>query len=263
LNLNIAISKPQIIRSNPSDDQTRFTDAEVEEFLRAGLEIFHDWQQAFDFFNDVLWDGALPDAIITSTRKANVSGYFAPDRFERIDGRHVAEIGINTTLLAVRSPRDSLSTLVHEMTHGWRFYLGPLNRNGKRVCTGYHDLIWGAEMERIGLMPSATGAPGGKRTGYRMTHYIVEDGLFDRACSELLASGLQINWADRVVHRKQPGVDPNDPETGAEIATKRDRIKFTCGSCGLNAWAKPSAQLACATCALNLTSELAKECHDV
>jgi hypothetical protein len=47
---------------------------------------------------------------------------------------------------------------------------------GKPSRNGYHNKQWSRWMERIGLVPSATGAPGGKRTGQRMTHYIIRGG---------------------------------------------------------------------------------------
>lgn len=40
-------------------------------------------------------------------------------------------------------------------------------------------------MESLGLMPSATAAPRGKRTGDRMSHYIIEGGPFARAFAEM------------------------------------------------------------------------------
>ncbi len=41
-------------------------------------------------------------------------------------------------------------------------------------------------MERVGLMPSDTGEPGGRKVGQSMTHYIIAGGPFDMACDELL-----------------------------------------------------------------------------
>jgi hypothetical protein len=37
-------------------------------------------QEAFDFFNAELFEGRLPDCLITYQRKANSAGYFAPER---------------------------------------------------------------------------------------------------------------------------------------------------------------------------------------
>ena len=82
---------------------------------------------------------------------------------------------------------------------------------------------------------------------YRMTHYIEDGGPFDVACRALLAAGFKINWADRIVRPTAPSDDPNDPDNKP---AKQDRIKFSYPSCGLNAWAKPSAKITCADCAV-------------
>jgi len=51
-------------------------------------------------------------------------------------------------------------------------------------------------MESIGLMPSDTGSEGGKRTGPKMTHYIIPGDLFDTAADQLLTTALKsIGWA--------------------------------------------------------------------
>ncbi len=48
-------------------------------------------------------------------------------------------------------------------------------------------------MERVGLMPSDTGQPGGRKVGQSMTHYIITGGAFDRACDELNARNFQLS----------------------------------------------------------------------
>ena len=49
--------------------------------------------------------------------------------------------------------------LVHEMTHLEQEEYG---KPGKK---GHHNREWVGLMERVGLIPSDTGAPGGKQTG--------------------------------------------------------------------------------------------------
>ena len=44
-------------------------------------------QEAFDCFNTTLFDGALPDCLLTYQRRANSHGYFAADRFTARDGQ--------------------------------------------------------------------------------------------------------------------------------------------------------------------------------
>jgi len=213
---------------------------------RPSFEALAELQFAYDFFNKSLFDARLCDCILVHTRKKRVLGHFAPDRFQRVGGNLLPELALNPTFLALRDDRDSLSTLVHEQAHVFRHYFGPLNRKGKRSTTGYHDLPWVAVMERIGLIPSNTGEPGGKKTGYQMTHYIEENGPFDQACQVLLDRGFQINWVGRIAPNKN-----TDPTIKAPLTpTKKDRIRFSCPECALNAWAKPSAKLACGTCGL-------------
>lgn len=101
-------------------------------------------------------------------------------------------------------------------------------------------------------MPSDTGLPGGKRTGHSVSHFIVAGGPFDLACNALLHSGFRLNWHDRV-HLQSAffgGPDDDAPDAPA----KKDRVKFTCDGCGLNAWAKPSARLTCTLCQREMTT---------
>lgn len=52
-------------------------------------------------------------------------------------------------------------------------------------------------MERIGLMPSDTGQPGGKKVGQSMNDYVILGGRFDMATRQLLERGFAISWMDR------------------------------------------------------------------
>lgn len=57
-------------------------------------------------------------------------------------------------------------------------------------------------MESVGLMPSHTGQPGGRRTGEKMTHFIIQGGPFDLACDELLTEAFTLSWLD--MHPAEP-----------------------------------------------------------
>lgn len=93
-------------------------------------------------------------------------------------------------------------------------------------------------MEQVGLTPSDTGLPGGKKTGQRITHYILPNGAFEQAAQELLISGFKLSW--------------QSPTSGAQREKKQTRTKYSCGGCGLSAWAKPDAHLVCGNCAQTL-----------
>ncbi len=116
-------------------------------------------QFAYDFFNRSLFAGQLPPCLISLQRKAKTQGYFSFRRFISEDGRYTDEIALNPEFFGVLPVLDTLSTLVHEMCHLWQQHFGSPGRRG------YHNKEWADKMEAIGLMPSDTHKPGGKRTG--------------------------------------------------------------------------------------------------
>jgi SprT-like family len=191
-------------------------------------------EAAFNHFNDALFGGRLPPCLITvSSKDARSMGYFANERFAQSDGSAILDNINMGPLFFDRGSRAVLSTLVHEMTHLEQFRFGTPSRGG------YHNTAWGALMRRVGLEPSNTGAPGGKTTGQQMSHYVIDGGPFDVAYDALIRSGwndiLPVDiWRTGIGKKKKPGAT---------------RVKYTCPSCDLNAWAKPDARFACVDCA--------------
>jgi SprT-like family len=214
---------------------------------------YGDLTYAMRFFNERLFDDQLSDCILSFGRLSHVLGYFCPDRFEDQDGALAHEISLNPAYLKTQGDREALSTLVHEMCHLWRHDHGPRNMRGGKGSRGYHDKVWATKMIRVGLTPISLDQPG-KTTGYRVTHEIIAGGQFDLDCIELLANGFRIDWHDR----SSPLPPEDDLASGDDAAPskgkKKDRVKFTCCACGLNAWAKPLAKLVCGTCSLIMTS---------
>jgi hypothetical protein len=191
------------------------------------------FQAAYDHFNTALWNAKLPSCLITLQRKARARGYVLGDGFIARDGDgKTDEIALNPDTFAGRTDRDTLSTLAHEMAHLWHHHFGQPGRRG------YHNREWADEMERIGLMPSDTGLPGGKRVGQRVTHYIIEGGPFDVAATVFLADHVAVEWASA-----RGGADGKGK---AAKASAKSKTKFTCPVCQQNAWAKPGAMIACA-----------------
>jgi len=220
-------------------------------------------EEAFEFFNQRLWDGALEPVVLLldRPRSESIGGHYSPGRWRSRDGIaangtreqllerdeelwvanskvHGAalgnpngwergEIALNPEAWPRFTDRYILSILVHEMAHHWQATKSP-----KKARLGYHDRIWGKEMKRVGLHPSNTGEEGGRETGQQMAHYIVEGGMFDVACEELLAEGMRLEWeAPKPRRAKKP----------------KSKLKYTC-ECGQNAWAKPNAKLSCGLC---------------
>jgi len=210
---------------------------------------YESLQLAYDHFNRDLFGGSLPPALITLQRHARSYGYFHGDRFTpaHAEGKHVDEIAMNPLHFAERSVEKTLSTLAHEMAHQWQ------KHHGKEPSRCYHDKQWAGKMKEIGLHPSDTAEPGGKETGPKVSHYIVADGPFARSCAKFVKSHNATLYQDRLgaqraatAKAKTKGGEGEGDED--EKPKSKGRAKFVCPGCELNAWAKPSAKLACVPC---------------
>lgn len=160
-------------------------------------------QRAWDHFNELLFGGALSPVLITLTRKGHFYGYYHQNQFVEARGdRKVHEISLNAAYFGISSPMCVLSTLVHEMVHQWQHDFGKVGKSS------VHNREWADKMLALGLCPSDTGLPGGRMTGRRMDHYLINGGSFHRACEELLAKEFSLDWIDRF---------PSAPPRGALV----------------------------------------------
>lgn len=206
------------------------------------LETYRSIRQAHQFFNHALFSSALPEPLFTFQRKARVLGYYSPQRFEQRSAPGMEdtltagpglsdEIALNPATLRVLTDAEVAGVVVHEMAHQWQQHFGRPSRSG------YHNAEWADRMDAIGLVPTDSGRPGGRRVGQRVGHWIDPTGPFAAAFDELASSGFRFLWQERQFRT---------------VARRNDRCKFSCPSCGLNAWAKPAAALSCGDCGLPL-----------
>jgi predicted SprT family Zn-dependent metalloprotease len=190
---------------------------------------YRTFQLAYDFFNAELFSGSLPSVLITLQRHSKAYGFFAPEKFVgRSEEAATHELALNPDHFG-RTDEAILSTLVHEMAHVWQ------ETHGKPPRKSYHDRQWAAKMKEVGLCPSSTGEPGGKETGAKVSHYIIEGGPFAQAFLRLKATGFELRWQSR----------SDDRDRQKKAASK---TKYTCPNCEQNAWAKPGASLVCGVC---------------
>ena len=137
---------------------------------------------AFTHFNLLLFESVLPNCLITMSRRGR--GYFKAQAWLG-RGRVTDEISLSPDQLGAPT-LDTLAVLVHEMTHQWQAHFGAPTRSG------YHNREWAARMETLGLIPSDTGRPGGKRTGQSMGHYVSDGGPFEQAAKALRGTGWEV-----------------------------------------------------------------------
>lgn len=200
-------------------------------------ETYEGLDKAFNHFNEALFENRLPQVLFTLRAGRKAHGYFWAEQFtHREDGDATHEIALNPATMD-RTLEVVLSTLVHEMTHLEQQEYG---KPGKK---GHHNREWVGLMERVGLIPSNTGEPGGKQTGRQMTHYIDPEGPFTSAMEDLRATGFDLPYFTK----------PRD----AGAAKKKDlsKVKHTCPMCDFKAWAKQGANIICGDCEEKLVGE--------
>jgi hypothetical protein len=195
-------------------------------------ELHLKMQAAVDHFKVLI--GVRSDAHLTFAPKANSAGHFAADRYVGLDGASIAphQINLNPDHFVDETDKEVASTLAHELVHLWR------HENGPPLKRAYHDKLWAAKMKSIGLMPSSTGAPGGRETGAKVSHYILAGGPFEQAFAELQASGWQLPLQSAPRRGQTKG--PNS------------KTKFMCPGCDRKVWGKPDTEVWCKRCSLEL-----------
>ncbi|WP_296208624.1 hypothetical protein [Psychrobacter sp. UBA3480] len=157
------------------------------------LDFYGHLDDAFVFFNDRLFDGALPKIMFELTNKKQVAGLFKAASWQATDGVYVHSIAINPQIIVQSTPLVIYITLVKEMVHLWQKTYGEASR------PGYHNTEWGDKMESIGLMPSSTGLPGGKKVGQKMSSYLIAGGAFEAAAVDFFLEGNFINLVDATI----------------------------------------------------------------
>jgi predicted SprT family Zn-dependent metalloprotease len=187
----------------------------------------------FDYYNNQLFEGKLADCMINMSRKKGAHGFFSPENWKdanKQEGGGIHEININPDGMD-RKEIDWHSTVVHEMVHLWQNDFGEPSRNG------YHNKQWADKMLEIGLIPTDTGKPGGKKTGQRMTHYIADNGAFIKAFNALKEK--------KIKYIPQKFLDTGKKSSGKSVAA--NKTKYTC-PCGNNVWGKPDLTIICGVC---------------
>lgn len=216
-------------------------------------EQFDALNKAYQYFNDVLFGGELPGCILNFSRKKNTHGFMAPERWRRVGEEDYTTHEISLTPYTLyREPILVFSTLVHEQCHLWQWEFGNPSRSG------YHNKEWADKMEQVGLMPSDTGQPGGKKTGQHMTHYIIPGGKYEQAFHAmpqeytLPFTSLEGDLMKMIVTGAVGGTNGTDGKNStdpkAKTAKAKEKTKYTCPNCGVNVWGKPSLNLMCGDC---------------
>ena len=213
-------------------------------------EVAKYWRGIVRLMITRLFRNQISEPMITLERVSGAHGYFRPDAFENLAGFRAHQIALNPTCFTTYGDIEAYQTLAHELCHLWREECGPRNKNGSAGTRGYHCKHWAAKMLEIGLTPISIDNPG-KMTGFRVSDKLVDNGPLDLLIREILITGIRIDWRDpeaSVSFGSQTSSGTTATTGGARKPSRKTRAKFTCQTCGLNAWAKPTARLECGTC---------------
>lgn len=169
-------------------------------------QCYEPLDRAYTYFNEALFGGRLPGALITLRADRRSLSYFSPARFGS-KARSADEIALNPVMFGLWPAKGVLSLLVHEMCHQAMRKAAEVKPSS--IKPTYHSREMADQMLAIGLCPSSTGAPGGKMTGECIGHYVIAGGNFDLAADALIDEGFELVWHDRLIPeelRSHPGL---------------------------------------------------------
>lgn len=202
--------------------------------------------ELYNYYNRRLFNNQLPECLVSLVRAHSYHGTFAPNRWKEKNGdaELVHEITLNANTMT-RPDKEWHSTLVHEMVH---LYISVFHGNRSR---GYHCKRWAAMMKHVGLQASHNGKPGGRETGRRVTHYIIEDAPFEKAFNNISEKDIA---KYRLPYQSLVGIS-SSPVTiaaaapGAPVPESKSGVKvgYEC-ACGCKVWGKENLHLMCMDC---------------
>ena len=220
-------------------------------------------------FNRALFDGSLPLSLLVLKRGIGTAGHFSTGKWQQPSGYLVPEIALDPGLFGEHSWLSLMQTVVHQQCHLWQYAHGCPGRSGPR----YHNAEWAAMMESIGLMPSDTGRPEGRKTGQGIQEYPLPGGPFLKACVELAEGDLSPPLAGRYPVDAELGLPPVplklpkrferllcsavgnavlDPTSrGNDLYSsrlKKRKIKYCCPTCSMTVWGCSGLGLRCQSC---------------
>lgn len=195
-------------------------------------EFYDNLQIAYDFFNEQLFNGELPQCLVTLNRKNGAYGYFKRNAFTNSACENIHEIALNPSEFN-RPIKEILSTLVHEQCHLLCYHKGYVMKRGG------HGKQWCQMMKDIGLQPiDATTGLDIESGGAKVSHRIIEGDLFDMVCDKLLEK-IKFDLTNVPEVKEKPARKSNKvtyicPECECEISAKKDQeINIICGNCSV------------------------------
>ena len=222
-------------------------------------------------FNQALFDDALPNPLFTLKRGLGPLGYATTDRWVRGKGEPVCEITLNPTLFSRLPWLTLFQTIVEQQCRIWQQLHGTPGR------VGYCNNELANKLTAVGLVPSSTGEPGGKRVGQGIATYIQPDGKFLNACIAYVKGGTRsaasIRWTSNDAQKASslpknlgltssvearlaasigPYSDSPDLLARVNLQEKKRKQRYSCPGCGASVWGRPGLAISCGPCSFTM-----------
>lgn len=191
------------------------------------LNLWNSFQEAFDYFNTMLFSDELPHCILSFKASGKSLGFFHQDKWIREGEDSLSEISLNPMLVG-REDDLIFQVLVKNMVSLWQYTHGNPPSRRKYYNTEFTD-----KMGEVGL-PCQT------HCGQTINWSIEPGGAYEQARPEAIKYFFPLAVA-APTHIPQ-----------------RTRIKYHCESCGFTVWAVGGGKLICMTedCNAEMTKEL-------
>lgn len=154
-----------------------------------------------------------------------------PSGFSARDGKYEKDcIALNSDRFVGKTDLQILADLHHLLCHHGQYHLGTA------PARHYHDEEWANLMMSADLMPSSTGATGGKITGKKMSHYVIAGSRFEQAYAKLAATGWRLNLQ-------------STPAPGPKVKNEKNKTTLICPACNDRTWcSKRGKRWVCPDC---------------
>ena len=200
--------------------------------LKEMQEVLED---GFRVLNQVYFDGALPNLIISIMSSPGTNGHFTVHKTWRVGEEHYHEINISAEHLD-RPIENIMATLCHEMTHYYNFLTGiaDVSKGGR-----YHNKRFQQEAEKRGLKISYQ-----KYIGYSVTE--PSEAFIEVIRSYGIEKPIDMNREKKLDGRGNGSSQNGQGEGGNK--PKCSTRKYMCPSCHNSFRATKDIRVGCLDC---------------
>lgn len=234
--------------------------------VKTSQELYSKIQTVIDLIDKRFFSGAkrekIPQVVFAINNKCRscVVAYVQADAlYDKKTDTKLQYMGINPDYLD-RPIGEIVSTICHELCHVYEHAYIHIPRGG------YHDKQWAELMRDCGLEPKYLNS---SKTA--VSHTIIKDGEFDKFVSEFVEKyGADyfniVSYSAEIKRRTRKELGLGDEEDDGDTPKpdnadkpikkyNRNKIKYTCRSCGMKVWGKSGLSIHCNECDEDLEEE--------